>query len=64
MFLQEDLSHTKSTKITKSIKAQKAQKVTFFLLDVFMRTKMMSFVFLFTYVRFVLFHAKQTTSSS
>ena len=48
-FLREDPTGTKTHK------AQKAQKVTFFVLDVFMRTKIMSFVFLFAYVRFALF---------
>ena len=39
----------------KSTKNARRQTSGFFLLDVFMHTKMMSFVFLFAYVRFVLF---------
>ena len=73
-------------KISLAQKAQKAQKVTFFILDLFMRTKstkstrrqtsgfflsdvftrtkMLSFLFLFAYVRFVLFMPNKRLFSS
>ena len=55
------LSHEK---IQHAQKAQKAQRPTFFILDVFMRTKMMSFMFLFAYVRFLLFMPNKELSFS
>ena len=42
-------------------KSKRRQTSSFCLLDVFMRSKMMSFVLLFAYVCFVLFYAKQAT---
>ena len=72
--------YKKAQKVQEAQKAQKAtffildvsirtkntrrQKSGFFLLDVFMSTKMMPFVFLFAYVRFVLFVPNKRLFSS
>ena len=57
-FLRKDPTRTKSTKSTRR------QTSGFFFLDSFMRTKMLSFSFLFAYVRFVLFMPNKWVSSS
>ena len=53
-------------KISPAQKAQKAQdfkQVAFLLLDIFMRTKILYFLFLFAYVRFVLLIPNKRLSS-
>ena len=59
MFFHEKILHTKkrikSTKSIKITKVQISEQVTFLPLDIFMCIKMLPCLFLFTYMRFVLF---------